>query len=378
MNAGGVAVFPADTVYGLACDPSNRIAVERLYRLKHRPRDKPSAVMFFDLSRALDALPELGPRTREALSRLAPGPATVLLPNPADRYPLACGSDPETLGVRVVAVPVLAGVRCPVLQSSANLAGGPDARRLAEVPEQMRRACDMVIDGGELPGTASTVIDLRRFDQEREWSIVRSGGLDEHAVHAALEGPFDPASYAATIREEIPAYEQVQDVVAAAGEVDARRVLELGTGTGETAARLLAGNARATLVGVDESASMLDVARRRLPQGRFEPVVGRLEGPLPSGPFDLVACALAVHHLDADGKRGLFARVRAALAPNGRFVLGDLVIPLDPRDRVTELEPGWDRPASLSDQLLWLAEAGFEVSVAWTHRDLAVLVAEPA
>ena len=101
MAVGGVAVFPADTVYGLACDPDNRLAVERLYLLKRGALDKPSAVMFFDSSLALAALPELGERTRAALGRLLPGAVTVLLPNPAQRFPLACGADPLTLGVRV-------------------------------------------------------------------------------------------------------------------------------------------------------------------------------------------------------------------------------------------------------------------------------------
>ena len=154
-------MFPADTVYGLACDVHNRVAVERLYRFKRRRLDKPSAVMFFDRELALAALPELGERTRAALERLLPGPVTVLLPNPEGRFPLACGEDPSTLGLRVPVVPLLGGVSWPVLQSSANLAGGPDARRLAEVPEALRRGADLVIDGGELPGTPSTVIDLR-------------------------------------------------------------------------------------------------------------------------------------------------------------------------------------------------------------------------
>ena len=139
MAVGGVAVFPADTVYGLACDPGNRVAVERLYLLKRRHLAKPSAVMFFDLDVAFDALPELGARTREAMAKLMPGGVTLLLPNPAHRYPLACGDDPETLGVRVPAVERLAGVSWPVLQSSANRAGGPDPRRLEDVPELIRR-----------------------------------------------------------------------------------------------------------------------------------------------------------------------------------------------------------------------------------------------
>src|SRR5215207_3588048 len=160
IASGGVAVFPADTVYGLACDPENPEAVERLYALKGRPTGKPSAVMWFDARQALDALRELGPRTRGLMERLLPGGVTLLLPNPRVRFPLAGG---EGLGLRVPDVPALRGARSVVLQSSANVAGGPDARRIDEVPAEIRAGVDLVIDAGELPGTPSTVIDLRRF-----------------------------------------------------------------------------------------------------------------------------------------------------------------------------------------------------------------------
>ncbi len=115
---------------------------------------------------------------------------TVLLPNPARRLPLACGPDPGTLGLRVPRLDgplaALAGVRWPVLQSSANRAGGPDARRLAEVPAPIRAGADLVLDGGELPGTPSTVLDLRRFEVEDAWAIVRRGAMPEAAIRDAL------------------------------------------------------------------------------------------------------------------------------------------------------------------------------------------------
>ena len=377
MSVGGIAVFPADTVYGLACDAGNTgDVIKRLYALKRRPLSKPSAIMFFDLETALTALPELGERTRVALSQLLPGQVTVLVPNPEQRFPRACGADPTTLGLRVAAVPALAGVRWPVLQSSANLAGGAEARTLEQVPAALRAEADMVIDGGELPGTPSTVIDLRSYEHDRRWSIVRAGAVSEREIHEALhQFHFDPGSYDATIEAEIPVYSQLQQQLELASGDGARRVLDLGTGTGETARRLLVRHPDATLTGVDESDEMLSVAARRLPVERVSLVVSRLEDPLPDGPFDLVSSALAVHHLASADKRRLFERIRQVLSAGGRFVLADVIVPVDPADVTIALTPGFDRPETLSELVAGLAEAGFAVSVRWTHQDLAVLVA---
>ena len=125
IAVGGVVLFGADTVYGLACDPEDRFAVERLYLLKRRSLDKPSAVMFFSLERAFAAVPEIGERTREAMARLLPGAVSVLVPNPAGRFALACGDDVRTLGIRVPVVP--------------SLEGSSPAR--ASVERQPRRRC---------------------------------------------------------------------------------------------------------------------------------------------------------------------------------------------------------------------------------------------
>jgi L-threonylcarbamoyladenylate synthase len=187
VRAGGVVLFPADTVYGLACDPGSAAAVDRLYSLKGRPPVKPSAVMFFSLEPALDAV-VLGPSTRSALERLLPGGVTLLLPNPDHRFPLACGPDPDTLGLRVPDVPLLAGVAIPVLQSSANLSGGADPRRLSDVPEPIRAGSDLVLDGGELPGAPSTVVDLRGYEESGAWTIVRAGLVTPEAIGTFL-GP---------------------------------------------------------------------------------------------------------------------------------------------------------------------------------------------
>lgn len=378
VASGGIAVFPADTVYGVACDPLNRVAVERIYLLKRRPRDKAAAVMFFSLRAALEALPEVPPRTRELLRRLLPGAVTVLLPNPVRRFALACGDDLETLGLRVPILPGFERISQPVLQSSANRAGGRDPRQIAEVPELLRAGADVVIDGGELPGTPSTVLDLRAFARDGSWSVLREGVVAEAEIAAAIEGQFhfDPDTYGAMIREDIPIFEQLQEELAVASGTDARRVLELGMGTGETTRRLLARHPSATVVGVDASEQMLERAGQTLPVDRVQLHVGRLEDPLPEGNFDLVASALAIHHLTGEDKVQLFARIAAALDPGGRFVLADVIVPDDPADAVTALTPDFDRPSTVAEQLEWLADAGLQPRVTFSHRDLVVLVAE--
>ena len=377
IRAGGVVLFGADTVYGLACDPGDRFAAERLYLLKRRTLDKPAAVMFFGLERALEAVPEIGQRTHEAMARLMPGAVTVLVPNPAGRFALACGSDLGTLGLRVPDVPALAGVERPVLQSSANRAGGEDPRSLDEVPALLRAAVDLVIDAGELPGTPSTVVDLRRYEVDGEWRIVRAGAVGERELTEALHWQyhFDASRYADEIRADLPAYDALQDELADASGSGARRILELGIGTGETARRLLARHPDAFLVGIDENEQMLEAAREVLSASRVSLVAGRIEDALPDGPFDLVASALCVHHLDAAAKAELFGRVRDVLSPDGLFVLGDVVVPLDPADATSPLTPGYDRPSPLVDQLRWLAEAGLQARVAWERGDLAVVAA---
>ena len=185
---------------------------------------------------------------------------------------------------------------------------------------------------------------------------------------------FVPEGYLESMLEEIPGYVELQEETARATEgLRAARILELGTGTGETARRILERHPGAHLTGIDASPEMLEEARRHLPSGGLR--VSRLEDPLPEGPFDLVVSTLAVHHLDAAGKADLFERVAAVLARGGRFVLADVVVPERPEDAVIPCTPGFDLPDPVPDQLEWLEAAGLEPQVTWARRDLAVLSA---
>jgi tRNA (cmo5U34)-methyltransferase len=193
---------------------------------------------------------------------------------------------------------------------------------------------------------------------------------------AGRECPFDPETYADMILAEIPDYNALQEAtVDATTGVVATRILELGVGTGETSMRVLAVHPQAHITGIDESARMLESARKRLPDADLR--VSRLEDPLPLGTYDVVISALAVHHLDEEQKADLFARVAAQLRPGGRFVLADIVVPVDAGDAVTPIDDdGYDKPSPVADQLRWLQAAGLQARVTWARRDLAVFAAD--
>jgi L-threonylcarbamoyladenylate synthase len=186
VGAGGVALFPADGLYGLACDPLNERAVERIQRLKGRDEGKPSAVMYFSPLAMRELVEDMGPRTREAAAALLPGPVTLVIANPRRRYPLACREDPERLGVRLIEGP-LAGAMTPVFQTSANRSGEPPPHRYDDVDEAISAGSDLAIDGGELTGEPSTVVDLTRLDADGTWKVLRQGGMAVEALEATLE-----------------------------------------------------------------------------------------------------------------------------------------------------------------------------------------------
>ena len=185
VAGGGVAVFPADTLYGLACDPLNRAAIERIHTLKGRDEGKSSAVMYFAPLAMREILSALAPRTRDALGALLPGPVTVVVPNPEHRYPLACREDPGRLGLRLIGGP-LAGVRCAIFQTSANRSGEPPASRFEDIDEAIAQGVDLAIDGGALGGAPSTVVDLTALDGEGTWRVLREGALDRDELGRRL------------------------------------------------------------------------------------------------------------------------------------------------------------------------------------------------
>jgi L-threonylcarbamoyladenylate synthase len=188
VRAGQPVIVPTDTVYGLAASPFAEEPVRRLYRLKGREDAQPTAIVGRDLDLLLEWLPELPHRAATAARALLPGPYTLVLPNPAQRFRWLTGSRPDAIGVRV---PTLDGPGRELLDAvdalaatSANLPGGRDPRRLDEVPDELRRAAAAEIDGGELPGTPSTVIDVTGAEPV----VLREGAMPAREALARIAG----------------------------------------------------------------------------------------------------------------------------------------------------------------------------------------------
>ena len=164
VRAGKPVVLPFDTVYGLAAEPYHDQSVRRLYELKGRAETQPTALVASDLDYLLECLPELRGRIGSLARLLLPGPVTLVVPNPARRFRWITGTNQDTIGIRV---PELEGPGAEVLSrvgavvaTSANHPGDPDPGRLDDVPDELRTGAAAVVDGGQLPGTPSTVIDL--------------------------------------------------------------------------------------------------------------------------------------------------------------------------------------------------------------------------
>lgn len=187
VGDGGVVLFPADGLYGLACDPLSKSAIDRIHELKGRDEGKPSAVMYFSPLAMRELLGEIGPRAGEAAGRLLPGPVTLVIANPSGRYPLACGDDPSRLGVRLIGG-ALAGARVAVFQTSANRSGEPPTARFGDVDPAIAGGVDLAIDGGELGGEPSTVVDLAEIDAGGDWAVLREGALDRVELERILAG----------------------------------------------------------------------------------------------------------------------------------------------------------------------------------------------
>jgi L-threonylcarbamoyladenylate synthase len=185
LRMGQPVVLPFDTVYGLVAEPHDEMSTRRLYELKGRAETQPTALVAADVERLRELFPELPP----AAQQLLPGPFTLVVANPAHRFRHLTGANPDALGLRV---PQLTGITREVLEeigavvaTSANLPGEADPRRLHDVPHQIRAGAAAVVDGGELPGIPSTVVDLTGHQPR----ILREGAVPTAEVLRRLRAP---------------------------------------------------------------------------------------------------------------------------------------------------------------------------------------------
>ena len=191
LRAGRLVVLPTDTVYGLAADGESEPAARALYAAKGRDAIQPTAVLFASVDALVERVPELPAAAVEAVRTLLPGPFTLIVENPARRYAWLNPQRPDAIGLRV---PAVTGAPRAVLEAlgavvatSANLPGGPDPRRLEDVPPEIAAAVDVVIEGGELPGLPSTVVDLTRPEPR----VLREGAVTAADVLERLRGLTD-------------------------------------------------------------------------------------------------------------------------------------------------------------------------------------------
>jgi len=186
LRAGLPVVLPFDTVYGLAAEPQDEVSTRRLYELKGRPPTQPTALVAASVDTLRALLPELD---TSGAWHLLPGPLTLVVPNPAHRFRWLTGTNPDALGIRVPDLPgttreIVASVGA-VVATSANLPGGPDPRRFEDVPEEIRAGAAAAVDGGEVPGTPSTVVDLTGPEPR----ILREGAVPATEVLRRLQAP---------------------------------------------------------------------------------------------------------------------------------------------------------------------------------------------
>jgi L-threonylcarbamoyladenylate synthase len=188
LREGIPVVLPTDTVYGLCANPYAEGPVRRAYELKGRDAQQPSALLASDVDALLESLPELRSRVGPLLRTLLPGPLTLVVPNPAQRFRWLTGERADAIGVRVPALPALAGEVVShvglVMATSANVPGGPDPARLDDIPDEILEGCGAAIDGGELPGVSSTVIDLTGDEPK----ALREGAVPAREVLERLAG----------------------------------------------------------------------------------------------------------------------------------------------------------------------------------------------
>src|SRR5437764_6413283 len=184
IRAGQVLGMPTDTFYGLAADPFNLRAVDRVYEIKSRSRHKPLSLLIEDVDQAEELAKPLPDEFRALAKKFWPGPLTIIV-KAASRLPLKVTANTGNVALRIpnsaIPLAVVQAARIPITATSANLSGESECTTADAVREQLGVRIPIIVDGGTSPrDVASTIVDLT--DEEARWKVLREGAIPSHEI----------------------------------------------------------------------------------------------------------------------------------------------------------------------------------------------------
>ncbi len=184
IRSGEVLGMPTDTFYGLAADPFNLRAVDRVYDIKSRSRHKPLSLLIENVDQAEELAQPLTDEFYVLARRFWPGPLTIIV-KASSRLPLKVTANTGNVALRVpkAAIPlaVVQAAQIPITATSANLSGEAECTTAEAVRDQLRDRISIIVDGGNSPrDVASTIIDLT--DEEKRWYILREGAISASEI----------------------------------------------------------------------------------------------------------------------------------------------------------------------------------------------------
>ena len=188
LESGQVVALPTDTFYGLAVDPVNLRAVDRIYDVKTRARHKPLSLLIADVAQAYALARNCDTAFDRLAERFWPGPLTIIM-KAGSKLPLRVTANTGNVALRVpeaaIARAVVARLGLPITATSANLSGFPECTSALSVYQQLGDMIPLIVDGGPTARTvATTIVDLSAGDNS--WSILREGAIPTHEIALCL------------------------------------------------------------------------------------------------------------------------------------------------------------------------------------------------
>jgi len=184
IRSGQVLGMPTDTFYGLAADPLNLRAVERVYEIKSRSRHKPLSLLIESVDQAEELARPLPKEFYDLARRFWPGPLTIIV-RAASRLPLKVTANTGNVALRIpsakIPLAVVKAAGIPITATSANLSGASECTTAEQVRDQLQDRISIIVDGGVSPREiASTIVDLS--DEEARWRVIREGAIPSQEI----------------------------------------------------------------------------------------------------------------------------------------------------------------------------------------------------